>query len=269
MSQIKLLYKNYVDIDNPNVTLTVTDAVATSSGQDIVDFIRNRNNNSAWLTTETSDAANTTLDIDLGDVQFIDTLILIGHNFKSFTIQYWDSGWTDFSTAIAETTNTDSSTEFTFTEVLTNKLQLILTGTQTADEDKVLKQLIVTKLLRQLEAYPEIKNPSHTTNRSISKMISGKSNFVSQIGGFNVDLVLKYWNNDDDLSAIETIYTNRLPVLVWLCGGDEDQFKFKRIGYRKEDIYLMRPSNDYVPQWFSSIYTTGIDITIKLVEVVD
>jgi len=100
-------------------------------------------------------------------------------------------------------------------------------------------------------------------------MLSGKSNFVSQIGGFTVDLKLKYWNDDDDLTAIEQIYTNRLPVLVWLCGGDEDQFTFKRIGYRMEDIYLMRPSNDYIPQWYSNIYTTGIDINIKLVEVVD
>jgi len=268
-SQIKLFDKNYIDMDNPNITMTVTDTVATDNGQDIVDFTRNRSNNSAWATTDSTDAANTTIEVNTGDHESIDTIILIGHNFKSFTIQYEDAGWQDFSTVISETTNSDSTTEFNFTEVSTSKIKLIITGCQTVDEDKVLKQLLILKTMRQLEAFPEIKKPSHSTNRKISKMLSGKSNFVSQVGGFKVDLKLKYWNNDADLTAIEQIYVNRLPVLVWLCGGDEDQFQFKRIGYRKEDIYLMRPANDYIPQWYSNIYTTGIDINIKLVEVVD
>ena len=249
--------------------MTVTDSVAEDNGQDIIDFVRNRSNNSAWATTESTDAAATTIDVDLGDYENIDTIILIGHNLKSFTIQYFDVTWKDFSAPVNETINSDSSTEFTFTEITTNKIKIVINGCQTIDDDKVIKQLIIVKTLRHLEAFPEIKKPSHVVNRKISKMLSGKSNFVSQVGGFTVDLNLKYWNNDADLTAIEQIYMNRLPVLVWLCGGDEDQFKFKRIGYRKEDIYLMRPSNNYIPQWYSNIYTTGIDIKIKLVEVVD
>jgi len=263
------MYKNKIDIDNNNTTITVTDSVATNNGQSIVDFIRNRNNSSAWLTTESTDAANTTLEINMADVELIDTIILIGHNLKSFTIQYFDSGWQNFSTPIAETNNDDSSTEFTFNEVYTGRIKIVITGTQVADSDKIIKQLIITKLLRKLEAYPEIKNVRVSRSRSISEMISGKSNFVSQVGGFKVDLRLKYWKDPDDLDAIETIYTNRLPVLVWLCGGNEDQFSSKRIGYRKEDVYLMRPANDYSPDWFNSIYSTGLDLTIQLIEAVD
>lgn len=267
--QIKLYYRNILDIDNNNITLTVTDTIATDNGQTIVDFVRNRNNNSAWLTTGSTDAANTEIELDLADVEFIDSIILVGHNLGAFTIQYDDSGWVDFSTPINETVNADSTTGFTFTEVLTNKIRIIISGTQVVDADKIIKQIIVAKTLRQFEAFPEIQKPSQSRNRSIKKMLSGKSNFVSQVGGFSVSLKLKYWKNSEDLDAIEEIYTNRLPVLVWLCGGDDDQFSSKRIGYRKEDFYLMRPSNDYVPQWFSYLYTTGLDITVKLVEVVD
>lgn len=269
MSQIKLFNKNIADIDNPNIAITVTDSIAVSDGQDIIDFVRNRNNNSAWVTTDSTDAANTTLEIDMADVEFIDTIILVNHNFKSFTIKYWDTGWVDFSTPINETTNSDLTTEFAFDEVLASKIQIVINGCQEVDADKILKQLIIAKTLRQLDAFPEIKSPKHSRNRAISRMLSGKSNFVSQVGGFTVDLKVKYWKNSDDLEAIEKIYTNRLPVLVWLCGGDEDQFSSKRIGYRKEDLYLMRPSNDYIPEWYNSIYTTGLSITVKLVEVVD
>jgi len=116
-NQIKLLRKSAVDRDNSNITITVTDAVATNTGQSIVDYTRNRNNNSAWVTTGSTDAANTTLEVEMGDFESIDTIILIGHNFKAFTIQYYNSGYQDFSTPISETTNTDDNTEFTFTGV--------------------------------------------------------------------------------------------------------------------------------------------------------
>lgn len=269
MSQIKLFYKNHVDIDNSNVALGVTDTAATDDGANILEFIRNRNNNSAWLTTGSADANNTTIDVDMADSLRVDTVILVGHNFKSFTIQYWDSGWVDFSTPINETSNIDGTTSFTFDEVTTSRIKLIITGTQVADDDKILKQLIVVKTLRTLDAFPEIVKPSHSRTRSIAKMLSGKSNFVSQVGGFKVDLKVKYWKNDGDLEAVEAIYTNRLPVLVWLCGGDDEQFSSKRIGYRKEDLYLMRPANDYTPEWYSYVYTTGLNLTVKLVEVVN
>lgn len=269
MSQIKLFYKNHVDIDNPNIALSVTDTGAISDGAEVLDFVRNRNNTSAWLTTGSADINNTTINVDMADSLFIDNIILVGHNFKSFTLQYDDGGWQDFSTPINETTNTDGTTGFEFDEVMTSRLRLIITGTQTPDEDKILKQLIVVKSLRHLEAFPEIQKPSHSRNRSTAKMLSGKSNLVSQVGGFKVSLKVKYWKSPEDLEAIEKIYTNRLPVLVWLCGGDEDQFSSKRIGYRKEDLYLMRPTNDYIPEWNSYVYSTGLNLTINLVEVVD
>jgi hypothetical protein len=269
VSQIKILEKNIADIDNDNVTITVTDTVATSNGQDIVDFMRNRNNSSAWMTTDSTDAANTQLDFDLADSETFSKIIIIGHNLKSFTIQYWSGGWTDFSTAINETTNSDSTTEFTFDSVTSNQIRVIITGAQSVDADKYIKQFIITNEVRQFDAYPVIKSPVHERNRKISKMLSGKRNFVSQVGGFSVKLQLEYWKNDLDMIAVEKMYTSRLPYLIWLCGGNETQFANKRIGYKLEDIYLMRPSNDYVPAWFSGIYTTGIDIEIELVEVVD
>ena len=267
---IKVLKKNKVDLDNDNITITVTDAVATNTGQDFVDFVRNRNNTSAWLTTDTTDAANTTLEVDMADTEVVDKIILVGHNFKAFTVKYWSGiAWVDFSTPISETINATSTAWFTFDQVSTDKLQIIITGCQTVDEDKILTQLIVGEELAQLEAYPEIRRPRHISNRRKAKMLSGKLNVIEAVGRFSVQLKMKYWNSDADLNAIEGIYFNRVPVLLWLCGGDEDQFKFKRVGYRLEDLYLVRPTNDYTPEWFKGVYTTGLKITVALDEVVD
>lgn len=268
--QIRFYTENRLDIGNPNVTITVTDAVATNTGASIVDFIRNRNNRSAWLTTGSTDAANTTLEIDWGDSQSIDNIVLVKHNFKAFTIQYWNgSAYTDFSTAINESTNADNTTNFSFTEVSTAKIKIIITGTQTADEDKELYQLLAFKQEGQLNAWPKITNPRHAGERKVSTMLSGKRNVLQQIGRFSCSLKVEYWKNDADLTLIEKLYFNRRPMFMWLCGGDETQFTTVRQGFRLEDFYLVRPTNDYVPKWYGDVYTTGQDLEVRLEEVVD
>lgn len=259
-----------MDIDSDSVTLTVTDATATNTGSTIVDFIRNRNNRSAWLTTGSNDAANTQLDVDLGDEQLIDTIVLIKHNFKAFTIQYWNgAAYTDFSTAINETINTDETSYFTFTEVSTSKLRLIITGTQTADEDKELYQMLALETEGQLTAWPQIKTPRHAGERKTTTMLSGKRNITEQIGRFSCQLRVDYWKDDTDLLLIERLYFNRRPMLMWLCGGDESQFRTSRVGFRLEDFYLVRPTNDYTPKWYGDVYSTGNELDIRLEEVVD
>src|SRR4051812_33469430 len=103
--QICVFKKNLIDLSNTNGVLTVTDATATNNGQTFVDFIRNRNNSSAWLTTGSNDAANTQIDVDLGETRDITDIILVKHNWKAYTIKYSTDGvsYSDFTSAIAPT----------------------------------------------------------------------------------------------------------------------------------------------------------------------
>ncbi|MCB0421147.1 MAG: hypothetical protein KDD61_09125 [Bdellovibrionales bacterium] len=270
-SQVMFFNKNKIDLDNPNASITVTDGTATNTGQSFVDYVRNRNNTSAWLTTGSNDAANTQLDIDMIDERDISDIFLIGHNFKAFTIKYWNgSSYVDFSTAISETTNAVDFNHYSFTEVATSKIRIIITGTQAVDDDKVLKQLIFTNkvLTGQLTGWPEIKNTRHSTNKKISTMLSGKISVVESIGSFECNLSVKNWSSDADLSIVEEIYFGKRAVLVWLSGGDEAQFSSSRIGYRKEDIYLMRAIDDYRPDFVSGLYVSGLKIDLRLKEAI-
>lgn len=269
-AQIKFFKKAISDIDNNNVAITITDSVATSTGLDIVNFIRNRNNRSAWRTTGSTDAGATTLTIDMADTENFNRILLLKNNFKSFTIKYWNgASYNDFSTPINETTNTAENNFYEFTAVDSNKIQIIITGTQIVDEDKELYQLIITSEEGTLEAYPEISNPRHVSLRQKTTMLSGKVNIIESVGRFSCSLKVPYWKSDADLTLVEKLYFNRLPMLVWLCGGDENQFSSIRRGYRLEDIYLMRPTNDYSPKWYQGVYVTGLDISINLDEAVD
>lgn len=272
--QIRFFQKNIIDLSQDSVTMTVTDLVADNSGQEIIDFVRNRNNSSAWLTTESTDAANTQILAQFGVGRDVSSILLVKHNWKAFTIQYWNeltSTWTSFSTPIAETVNTDETTHFQFDTVETNQIRIIITGTQVADEDKELYQLIVTADIGagQLAGWPVIKNPTHDTNKRKTKMLSGKVHVVESVGSFMCSLEVSNWKSVADVSLIEDIFFRREGVLLWLCGGDESQFAVPSRGYRLEDLYYVRPTNSFEPELVKGIYSSGQKIRMDLQEAIE
>ncbi len=269
--QILFFRKSLIDSDNGDIDITVTDAVATNTGQDYVNYMRNRKNDSSWITTGSTDAANTTLEVDFVDTISISDILIVSHNLKAYTIQYWSGiAWVDFSTVISETTNTESTNHYNFTSVASSKIKIIITGTQVVDADKYIKQLIVTRRIGsgQLEGWPVIKKPVISTNKKSSKMLSGSINLVESVNSFSVTLSVSNWNIDADMDIIEDIYFRHQGVLLWPCGGDATQFATERIGYRKEDIYLVRPVSEYTPELHKGIYSTGVKTELKLAEAI-
>lgn len=266
--QIRFFKKNKIDLSNSSSSIAVTDTVALNNGSDFVDFLRNRKNSSAWVTTGSTDAALTQLDVTIGGLQTIDSILLVLHNFKAFTIQYWSGiAWLDFSTPIAETVNTDDNSFFQFDAVSTDKIRIIIQGTTVVDADKIMRQLIITEELGQLNSWPLIKNPKTSSSKVVNKMLSGKINLVESIESFSTTLDVKVLSNETDLDLIEEIHTRRQGVLLWLGGGDEAQFRAGvRIGFRNEDIYLVRAVDDYNPERYKGIYTSGIKFKMKLQE---
>lgn len=269
--QIMFFKKNWIDLSK-DATLTITDAVASNNGQSYVDYVRNRNNFSAWMTTDSTDAALTQIDIDMLDPKDISDIILVGHNLKNYTIQYHNGvTYVDFSTVINPTTDTASTTHYSFTQVSCTLIRIIINGTQVANADKRINQIILTEKIAtgQLTGWPQIKKPTLSTNKKISKALSGKSSVIETVGFYSAQLTVDAWTIDNDLDIVEAIYNNREGVLMWICGGSETQFKTTRMGYRLEDIYLVRPTDDYSPEYINGQYQNGLKIKMQLQESLD
>jgi len=263
---ITIFNENYVDLLNDDASITVTDAVASDTGSDIVDFMRNRSLNSAWVTTDSTDAANTQLDITLGDSTGVSDILVIGHNLADFKIYTYNGATYDLrSTTTGETEDT---TYVSFTEVDTTAVRIIIEATQTADEDKAIRRLIITTKVAEFTGYPTIKSPEVSTNKKKTKMLSGKVAVTEGVGSFSCTLSFDNYFIDDDLEIIEDIYAARKGLNFWFCGDDEDQFKYAFEGYRRKDVYLMRPIDDLSPEYVKGIYSAGIKTQIKLVETV-
>jgi len=257
--------KNKLDISNPNAILTASQAQA------YVDFVRNRKNDSYWITTGSVDADLTNIVFDFVDERDVDFIMLVNHNFKAYTVQYWDgAAYVNFSQVIAETVNTTDTTFHSFTKVATTKLKLIIQGTMILNADKRMAQFIASTEIGQLNDYPEIKAPAFDRNLARTEMLSGKNSLIENIGGFTVTLDKANWKTAADLAIVETLFFINNGFLVWLCGNDIQQFGASSLrGYRLQDIFLMKCSNDYSPEYMKGLIEQGIGITLKLVEVVD
>lgn len=260
---IVFMYKNAADWTNASVVLSATEAPT------YVANLQKRSNNIGWMTTGSVDANNTTITCNFNDLVTLTDIVLVNHNFKSFTVKYWDgSAWVDFSTPINETANVDSSSGFNFASVNCTQIQIIITGTQVANTDKRMTQLVASSRIGQLNGWPIIKHPTFNLNKRVNTMLSGKQNINRNLGGFSCTLEVANWSNAADLSVVEQIYGAGYPFLVWLCGGSEAQFSSVRQAYRKQDIFLMQCVNEFTPEWVDGLYKTGMRLQIDLVEVV-
>lgn len=267
--RIKFYKKNIFDLDNLVPFATVTDDVATSSGQEIVNLLRNRDDDSGWSTTGSNDLGNTTIEINLVDTREFDRIMLLNHNFKSFTLQYWDDlneVWVDFSTVVNPTDNTATSNYYEFTKVFSSKVKLIILGTMTPNDDKFMRQFIIAEAVGQFEVQPQIQ-PVVDRDRQSTKYLSGKTYVAKNAGGFMVDLKMKTVSNENDLALCEKLFDSYDGFLVSLSGGTLTQYETVRYGYRLQDVFLMMPINEYEPEWNDGRYFNGMPMNLRLAEI--
>lgn len=271
--QPRFFKKNLIDLSFDSVTFSITDSVASNTGSSLTNLMLNRDNDSGWATTGSDDSANTQLDLTFNSTLQFDSIILVGHNFDNFTIQYLNDSavYTDFSTAISPTGLTETTSFFEFDVVNSTGIRLIIGGTQTADVDKFLSQFIITQKIRtgQLVGWPLIKKPTVDLQKRNLTTISGKSKITQRVGAFSCDMDFKTWPSQADMDLIEDLhffYPNGF--LFWPSGGDDTQFKYKRQGFRKQDIYLCGVRSEWEPEFYKGLYKNGIDLKVKLVEVI-
>ncbi len=265
IAQLRFFRKNFADFEKATVSVIASEAPT------LANFILQRTNRNGWGTSGSVDANNTTLQISLGDLATIDSLFLIGHNFKSFTIQYKDpvsGGWLAFSPAIAPTNSTDSTSFFSVTAVQTTDILVTILGTQVANSDKILNQFICTTSLGQLAGWPVLNNTKLAVNLTELQTLSGKSAIIQNVGKFSQSLNVTNWSSAADLAIVESLYNSPEGFLYWPCGGNQTQFSSVRQGYRLQDIYLCRCNNEFNPDWADGLYKAGMTIQIDLVEVI-
>ncbi len=262
-SQPIFFRKNYADISYPEVVATA------SNSPDTAQYALNRSNGSAWVTTSSTDAENTTFEVDWENARSVTDIILVKHNFKSFTIEYWDgAAYQAFTPAISPTTTAIDVSSFQVAAVATKKIRITIHSTQVVDAQKYLYQFIATTRLGQFTGWPIIK-PKVSQNLKTTRMLSGKLSVTQNVGYTAFEMGVSNWAIQEDITLIEKLYFWVESFLVWPGGGNSSQFRIASKPFRTEDIYLMRMTGDYQPARASGLYQAGLNIKVNFEEVAE
>lgn len=268
--EIKLFNLPVSDISNENFMITITDAVASDTGDSIKDFMRNRNLTSGWATTDSTDAANTVIDFESSDAFNLSDIMIMGHNFKDFLVEYFDGALLQTIENVTNNTDDFYHKELSST-IITTRVRITVYGTIVSDEDKIITRIVLTEklLTGQFVSWPTIQKPTQRLIRKDNRMLSGKHFISESSGAFSVSLRWKGVTDQADINIIERIFLFRKSFMIWLSGGDDTQFRFTMTGYNNEDIYIVRANRDYVNQYYKGMYQNMVPITIDLIEVVE
>jgi hypothetical protein len=260
MAGIRFFKMSFADINRTGVTLGI------DNNDTIKDYLVSRNNRFVWESTGSDDSNSITFTVTFDTSREIDTLILTVCNLKGFTLDYLNGvgAWVNL---ITETTNADETYFQQFTPVSTTAVRFIMNTTMTADQEKTLRDFIITKQIGQLVGYPDIDIPRKPTS-SKKTMMTGKEKILQS--GVDNSIRLNFQNHmgNADRNLFDTLVEYTEEFLIWPNGGDSDQFVHNDIGYRAEDIFLvqMDPAG-YTHQFTKNLYFSGMNAQVMLVEV--
>ena len=244
-----------IDIDSVQVT--------ASSGSETVKRIRDRKSYSKWTSDGSSDATTETITIDFNSQRTFDRMHLIRHNWKSFTVQYWNgSAFVDFANVvtkegtqatISETTNAKTTNYYEFDSVTAEIVRVQVTETQTADAEKYLYQMLLTEEQGTFTGYPQF-TPNFQVKRLAKELLSGRPKFSDFDEVSKFTLTFQYYPSANDHALLLSLWENREEFFFWPCGGDETQFRYPLKGTRLQDIYLVQIEGNYAPWFEQNVY---------------
>lgn len=268
---IKFLRKNRGDIDDENASASVSSGTATRT------YARNRKRYLRWESSGSDDLTTETYELNFGDSYDIDRLILNRHNFKAFTVEYWNgAAWTDFANVVTkegtqatvtETVNTKTTSYYEFDSVNTEKIRLSIDTTQTVDAEKYIYELIATEEIGTLVGYP-IYSGTFAKRRALKQAFTGRQAQSIMGESYRGSLAFNFYPVEADHLVIKELWELDKEFLIYPCGANEDQFRYTTmIGNRLRDIFLVNFISDLTPIYERNVYINALNYSVNLSEV--
>jgi hypothetical protein len=257
-------------------------SMAATSGAGSEARALDRNPYTYWRSVGSSDVVTETLIVTFPSATTIDRLFFIDINWKQFTCKY-DSGgvFTDFTTVvgldgalgggIAETAYANTTAYYEVDSISTTRLEITITTTQVADEEKYVNRIVPTVELGTLVGYPNIKKIDHSRNQRIRKMLSGRSLVLkSEESVRALDLDFKGYpaSYTADIALAFSLFDIEEDFLIWLCGGRYGTTYFRNTlrGFRLEDLYAMQLTKNLKVSYSKNIYINTVNFVLSMVE---
>ena len=252
-------------------------SASATSGDSSSKFILDLDVDTYWTSVGSSDAETEIITINFGSTKSINRILLLDHNFKSFTVKYLSGssyvafanvvgiGGTSLS-GISETTFSKDSSYYEFDAVSTSAIQISIATTQTTNAEKYLGQSIATTELGTFVGYPEVTKIDLTRNNRFKKTLSGRYSVQKSQQTIGYSVRFKNYPTNDvynvDIDLAITLFESEDPFLVYPCGGryESQHFNFQLPGFRLRDCILSQVKKGYKLKYVKNIYNNPVDV---------
>jgi hypothetical protein len=256
MSEPIIYTKNYVNAD---------DVFTVSHGSGAWGNAYNRDKSSQWQSTGAADDT-TAVQIDITFYEnataisrAIDRLILINHNLKDFVIYYWDG--TTYQTWLTVTGEEVANSVITLSPQTIAKARIIMTATQTANQDKAIGELILCQEMLNIGADLQTYDVAF---REKSKTLL--------MGDGSIQKVLVYWSPHRTEKYEAKVKFTQISQATLLALAAIKEVGLPFLWYPESEA---QPDLIYYVHWANTLkwkYTTpykaaGLDVEIDLKEV--
>ena len=258
-------------------------ATVASSGTSSSKFILDLDVDTYWTSLGSSDGISEEITITTTKSQTIDRILLLDHNFKTFNVKYYDgSSYVDFanvigiggttSSTINETSFSQDSAYYEFTQVSTTSIKITVSHTQIPNQDKYLNQAIASTEIGTFAGYPEVSSVTIDRNSKVKKTLGGRFSVQKGNKTFGYDIKFKNYPSSDlynvDIDLAISLFETEDPFIIYACGGRYESQHFKKAipGFRLKDAFLVQIQKTYKLKYLKNIYVNPIDLGgLKLV----
>ncbi len=257
--------------------------ISASTGNAAAPRSIDRNPITYWRSVSSNDLTTETITITFDDDKTINRLLLVDHNWKAYNVKYFSGGsYVHFSSVvgiggslsnITETVYATDTAYYEFASVTTSAIQITITSTQTANQEKYINQIIATQELGTLQGYPIIKSLTLDRNPRVKEMLSGRTLTLKSEQNFETTLEFKDYpaSLSADIDLMFALYDREENFIIWICGGRNGSTYFKKQlpGFRLKDVFQVQTSSAIKPTYSDNIYTCPVNFTLRFTEEVD
>ena len=221
-------------------------------------------------------APQTTITISTPPIT-VNRILIVDHNLAEFEIS--NAGFRNIEDingdrlpdgAITVTNNFKGTSYFAFDTVPSLASFTITLGNPFDNLGaKRIGRIILCTEIGTLLGYPEIGEISFDPSSRDIKAKSGEQFITKQNDVLRrIPLRFKNYSKHEDIMLLTRLRREQTPFLMWLCGGNEEQFRFPIEGMRLQDVYKVQTKGAPKYRLQQGNYQSLIDASITFVEAV-
>lgn len=262
-----LEYPQFYDI---NFIKKDQDDITVLSGVGTLDNCIDYDKTTEWESIGSDDATTEYIDVIFQAVdgtkesRVIDRMILTGINIKAFKLYYnvWSgSAWTGWVEINNTTNNTDTNLIISFDAVTAWRIKLEMYTTIVVDQQKVISEFVVTKLLYEATMSMDVFNIKNKQKAIVRRLYNGKAQMIHHYDKWAVAINFQQITKTE-LDNLKIVYDRHSAFIIIT-----EPYDYLGAYDKPEELYRVLWASSWNQKYFTKVKGAGYSIKMNLEEV--